>query len=147
MNGPHARYNVSASGNGLAARLAVPDSSSVTLDGDLSAEGACVAGVLRDFDLLDLLSERCTVTGGVDTLARVFFACTPSSFLLRCSPHVQPQASMAAQQAFSFSAAAAISSGRPPSRGLGVVGAYRVPYLPVIPTFFVRFVILSDVCG
>lgn len=30
--------------------------------------------------------------------------------------------------------------------GFGV-GAYRVPYLPVIPTFFVRFVILSDVCG
>jgi hypothetical protein len=27
------------------------------------------------------------------------------------------------------------------------VGAYRVPYLPVIPTFFVRFVILSVLCG
>lgn len=25
--------------------------------------------------------------------------------------------------------------------------AYRVPYFPVIPTFFVRFVILSVLCG
>lgn len=25
--------------------------------------------------------------------------------------------------------------------------AYRVPYLPVIPTFFVRFVIVAVVCG
>ena len=37
----------------------------MTLDGVLAAEGAGVAGVLRDFDLLHLLTERGTVTGTV----------------------------------------------------------------------------------
>jgi hypothetical protein len=36
----------------------------VTLDGVLAAEGAGVAGVLRDFDLLHLLTERGTITEG-----------------------------------------------------------------------------------
>lgn len=34
----------------------------MTLDSDLSAEGAGVAGVLGDFHLLNLLTERGTVT-------------------------------------------------------------------------------------
>lgn len=56
------RYCVGSSGNGLSARLAVPDTDGVTLDGGLSAEGAGVLGVLGDFHLLDLLSERGTVS-------------------------------------------------------------------------------------
>ena len=57
------RDGVGSSSNGLLARLAVPDSGGVTLDSGLSAEGACVLGVLGDFHLLDLLTERGTVTG------------------------------------------------------------------------------------
>ena len=59
------RENVGATGDSLLARLAVPDTGGVTLDVVLAAEGAEVAGVLRDFDLLDLLSERSTVAEGV----------------------------------------------------------------------------------
>ena len=36
----------------------------MTLDGVLAAEGAEVAGVLRDFNLLHLLTERGTITVG-----------------------------------------------------------------------------------
>ena len=58
------RENVGATGDSLLARLAVPDTGGVTLDGVLAAEGAGVAGVLRDFDLLHLLTERGTITEG-----------------------------------------------------------------------------------
>ena len=58
------RENVGATGDSLLARLAVPDTGGVTLDGVLAAEGAEVAGVLRDFDLLHLLTERGTITEG-----------------------------------------------------------------------------------
>jgi len=58
------RENVGATGDSLLARLAVPDTGGVTLDGVLAAEGAEVAGVLRDFDLLHLLTERGTITVG-----------------------------------------------------------------------------------
>lgn len=37
----------------------------MTLDSVLAAEGADVAGVLGDFHLLDLLTERGTITGSV----------------------------------------------------------------------------------
>jgi len=57
------RDGVSSSSDGLLAGLAVPDSGGVTLDRGLSAEGAGVLGVLGDFHLLDLLTERGTVTG------------------------------------------------------------------------------------
>ena len=40
------RENVGATGDSLLARLAVPDTGGVTLDGVLAAEGAEVAGVL-----------------------------------------------------------------------------------------------------
>ena len=58
------RENVGATGDSLLARLAVPDTGGVTLDGVLAAEGAEVAGVLRDFNLLHLLTERGTITVG-----------------------------------------------------------------------------------
>ncbi len=56
------RYGVCSSSDGLVARFAVPDSHRVSLDGRLSAEGADVFGVLGDFHLLDLLSQRRTVS-------------------------------------------------------------------------------------
>lgn len=56
------RDNVSTTGNGLLARFAVPDSHRVPLDCDLSAECAGVSGVLGDFHLLHLLSERGTIS-------------------------------------------------------------------------------------
>lgn len=58
------RENVGATGDSLLARLAVPDTGGVTLDGVLAAEGAEVAGVLRDFDLLHLLTEGGTIAVG-----------------------------------------------------------------------------------
>lgn len=57
-----ARNGVSTTGDGALARLAVPDTGSLALDGDLSAEGASVLGVLGDFHLLNLLSQGSTVT-------------------------------------------------------------------------------------
>lgn len=54
---------VSTTSNGALARLAVPDAGSVSSDGGLAAEGAGVLGVLGDFHLLHLLSERGTITG------------------------------------------------------------------------------------
>ena len=57
------RHSVCSSSDGLVARLAVPDSDGMSLDGGLSAECADVFGVLSDFHLLDLLSEGGTVSG------------------------------------------------------------------------------------
>jgi hypothetical protein len=56
------RYGVCSTSDGLVARFAVPDSHRVSLDSCLSAEGADVFGVLGDFHLFDLLSQRCTVS-------------------------------------------------------------------------------------
>jgi hypothetical protein len=56
------RDSVCSSSDGLVARLAVPDTNGVTLDSGLSTEGADVFGVLCDFHLLDLLSQRSTVS-------------------------------------------------------------------------------------
>jgi len=63
------REGVGTAGNSLVARLAVPDTGGVTLDRVLAAEGAGVAGVLRDFDLLHLLTERGTITEGFTLVA------------------------------------------------------------------------------
>jgi len=51
-----------ATSNSLATSLAVPDTDGVSLDCVLAAECADVSGVLCDFHLLHLLSERCTVS-------------------------------------------------------------------------------------
>lgn len=55
----------STTGNDLLAGTALPDADSLALDRVLAAESAGVLGVLRDFDLLDLTTERSTVTGTV----------------------------------------------------------------------------------
>jgi hypothetical protein len=49
------RDGVSATSNSLLARLAVPDADRVSLDSNLSAESASVAGMLGHLHLLDLL--------------------------------------------------------------------------------------------
>lgn len=56
------RDSVGTTGDGSAAALAVPDTDSLPADGDLSAEGAGVLGVLGDFHLLHLLTQGGTVT-------------------------------------------------------------------------------------
>lgn len=61
------RNGPGSSSNGLAAGPAFPDTDGLALDGVLSAEGAGVAGVLRDFHLLDLFTERGTVSDTVFT--------------------------------------------------------------------------------
>ena len=63
------RYGVGSSSDSLVARLAVPDSDGMSLDGGLSAECADVFGVLGDFHLLDLFSERGTVSEGIELSA------------------------------------------------------------------------------
>jgi hypothetical protein len=77
------RDGVSATGNSLLARLAVPDADRVSLDSNLAAEGASVAGHFHLLDLWEglnicsrlshswilvethLLSEGSTITGTV----------------------------------------------------------------------------------
>lgn len=70
---------VSASGNDLAAALALPDADGRALDGVLAAEGTRVRRVLRDFNLLDLLSQTGAVSGAVfardPNLLRAFRLC------------------------------------------------------------------------
>lgn len=56
------RDGVSTTSDGLLAGSAVPDTGRVTLDGNLSAEGAGVTGVLGDFHFLHLLTERSTIS-------------------------------------------------------------------------------------
>lgn len=56
------RDGVGTTGDGLVAALALPDTNSLALHGVLAAEGADVTGVLRNFGLLDLLTQRGTVS-------------------------------------------------------------------------------------
>jgi hypothetical protein len=71
------------------ARLAVPDSDRVSLDGCLSAEGADVFGVLGDLHLLHLLTKGGTVSvirGERVSIPFLF----PAFFLLLISPPIAP---------------------------------------------------------
>lgn len=64
----HSRRSVKdegAAGLGLPAVLAVPNPDSLALDAELPAEIAEVLGVLAGVGLLDLLTQRSTVTGAV----------------------------------------------------------------------------------
>jgi hypothetical protein len=56
---------VSTAGNGLLAGVATPDSDGLTLEGELSAEGAEVLALLGDEELLGALTGVGTVTGTV----------------------------------------------------------------------------------
>lgn len=58
----HLRNGPGTTGDSLVAALAIPDTDSSALDGVLAAKRADVSGVLCDFHLLHLLSERCTVS-------------------------------------------------------------------------------------
>lgn len=55
------------SSNDLLACLALPDTNALALDSVLTTECAGVPAMLGDFDLLDLTTERRTVTGTVFT--------------------------------------------------------------------------------
>mgnify|MGYP006983679387 CR=1 FL=1 len=61
------RGSVSTTSEGLLAARAVPDAYSNSLDAFLSAKLASVCGVLVDFDLLDLFTDRSTISGTVFT--------------------------------------------------------------------------------
>lgn len=62
---PNLPQGVSSSSNSLVARSAVPDTSGLTLDRVLSAEGAGVTSVLLGLHLSALSSQRRTVTNTV----------------------------------------------------------------------------------
>lgn len=64
---------VGATGHGLVASLALPDADGLALDGVLAAECADVAGVLRDFHVLHLLTQRGTVPVQVRVIRSFFF--------------------------------------------------------------------------
>lgn len=75
---------VSTTGNSLAAGLAVPDTSSVSLHGSLTAERAVVLSVLLDLHLLGLSSQGRTIsdtelTGDSDLLCSL----SPETLVLR----------------------------------------------------------------
>lgn len=57
----------STTSHNLLAGLAVPDANVGTLNGILTTELAGVSGVLKNFNLLNDLTERCTVTSSVLT--------------------------------------------------------------------------------
>lgn len=79
---------VSTTGNSLAAGLAVPDTSSVSLHSSLTAERAVVLGVLLDLHLLGLSSQGRTIsdtelTGDSDLLCSL----SPETLVLRWIQH------------------------------------------------------------
>ena len=61
-NGMNERESVGTTSDSLVARAAVPDTSRVSLYAVLSAECTGVSGVLGNFHLLNLLTERSTVS-------------------------------------------------------------------------------------
>lgn len=79
----------STAGHDLLAGAALPDADSLALDRVLAAESAGVLGVLRDLDLLDLTTERGTVTGTVlsgdsnlDSALRLLARCEGGAMLV-----------------------------------------------------------------
>jgi len=64
-DGTGSAQTVSTSGNNLFTALATPDSSICSLHRVLSAKGATVSGMLRNFDFAEELTEGSTVTGSV----------------------------------------------------------------------------------
>lgn len=100
------RDNVGTAGDGLLAGLAVPDASGVALDGYLAAECAGVSAVLLNFDLLHLLTEGGTVAAFILSVYCPHHPCSV----------VVPVIVVDIEEALRGSV------------------AYRVPYLPVIPT-------------
>jgi len=58
-------HRVRSTSQNLLAGSAAPNADNRPLDCVLAAERASVGGVLRHLHLLDLLSQRCTITGTV----------------------------------------------------------------------------------
>lgn len=61
-SGSSSGNSVSTTSNSFTASLTSPDTSSTSLNGSLTTEGAIVLGVLLDFQLLGLSSQRRTVS-------------------------------------------------------------------------------------
>jgi hypothetical protein len=59
--------SISTTGLGFVAGLAFPDTNDSALHAKLAAEAAEVFGVLANFDFLNLLTQRGTITGAVFT--------------------------------------------------------------------------------
>jgi hypothetical protein len=64
-NGTGSRESVGTSGNDLAARLAVPNTSTRSLHTGLSAESTTIRRMLRNFNLAHQLSKRRTISGSI----------------------------------------------------------------------------------
>lgn len=87
------RNGVSTTSNGLLTRRTVPDTGSTSFDSLLTTEGTVVSGVLLHFQLLDLSSQRRTVTDTVLTsdtnllssLSPVKISLVSKSFLMSSS--------------------------------------------------------------
>src|ERR1700742_4121504 len=79
----HLRDGPGTTGDGLLARLAVPDANSCALYGVLSAEGADVAGVLGDFHLLHLLTQGGTISEGIGQFVVFSLSRTVSAWKFR----------------------------------------------------------------
>lgn len=77
--GKDVRNGVSTTGHGALARAAVPDTGRLAANGDLAAESAGVLGVLADFHLLDLLTQRSTVAVGTGLAFVCCRVCLPYS--------------------------------------------------------------------
>lgn len=135
----HVRHRVGSSSNSLVARLAVPDSDGMSLDGGLSAECADVFGVLGDFHLLDLLSEGSTVSVGRRKSQSAL--CLHVSF-----PWMRAAMKWMARRLANFRIGASCSELARIEDSASRNGSktYLVPYFPVTPTFLVLFVILAE---
>jgi hypothetical protein len=130
------RHGVCSSSDSLVARLAVPDSDRVSLDGCLSAEGADVFGVLSDFHLLHLFAKGGTVSK-FERSASAFWHDLQLCISLSLRPLMNSNVERGREIDFAVHR-------RNCTRRMGLT-TYLVPYLPVTPTFLVLFVILAEV--
>jgi hypothetical protein len=139
------RDGVCSSGDGLSTASAAPNSNGTTLDGYLAAESAGILGVLCDFHLLDLLSQRGTISGKLRACQSIaikpkYPRLAPKHRSIRSSPSSHNQPTGCAGLRGQHLARPGTSSSSKKLKTL------LVPYLPVAPTFLVRFDILT-VCG
>lgn len=101
----------------------------MSLHGLFAAERADVFGVLCDFHLLDLLAERCTVSAVIRSVL---------------APQIVNLLLLVARDNCLRVSRRMFSIPKCPQPKSNQEITYLVPYLPVTPTFFVRFVIFAE---
>lgn len=101
----------------------------MTLDSGLSTECADIFGVLRNFHLLDLLTEGGTISGQ-RFISKVKFISRFRIIECQVEEFVDGRKIIKLQQASL-------------NRGVKRIRTYLVPYLPVTPTFLVLLVIFA----